>query len=440
VGDEHTSRFTLAASLMILLLVAATPLSPAEAARRSMHPYCTKTSHRRGCIAVPKAARRPSKAISEQGAASLAPKGTVDGGGLGSGPGVRNMAAVAWARSQLGSSIWAFRCELFAEEAFGTSDQFASARAAAAHIVLHTGRVTAAPIGALLYFAPDAVNDGFGHVAIALGGGNMISALDTVQVTNITRSRYWSNLYRGWARAPSSWPGRIPPPPGLTGPLVSSAVQITAPAFNSTVGGVVALAASAANVGGVAFDAYYATDPANSATVGWHSLGDATDQGGTWTLAWNTQGIPAQGNPRWGTVNIAAVALDGAGNQTGTRDYRRISIDNSSAPPPPTITTPPPPPVATTYTEVPGGVVNTWTNYTNAGGTPGPPLPAFQPVQVSCKVAGFQVADGDTWWYRITAGSASDAYYGSADAFYNNGASSGSLHGTPFVDPAVPNC
>jgi hypothetical protein len=28
----------------------------------------------------------------------------------------------------------------------------------------------------------------------------------------------------------------------------------------------------------------------------------------------------------------------------------------------------------------------------------------------------------------------------SADAFYNNGATSGSLHGTPFVDPAVANC
>jgi hypothetical protein len=26
------------------------------------------------------------------------------------------------------------------------------------------------------------------------------------------------------------------------------------------------------------------------------------------------------------------------------------------------------------------------------------------------------------------------------NAFYNNGATSGSLHGTPFVDPAVPNC
>ena len=33
-----------------------------------------------------------------------------------------------------------------------------------------------------------------------------------------------------------------------------------------------------------------------------------------------------------------------------------------------------------------------------------------------------------------------DSYYASADAFYNNGQTSGSLNGTPFVDPSVPVC
>jgi len=55
-------------------------------------------------------------------------------------------------------------------------------------------------------------------------------------------------------------------------------------------------------------------------------------------------------------------------------------------------------------------------------------------------VTGFAVADGDTWWYRIASSPWNSTYYGSADAFYNNGATSGSLIGTPFVDSNVPNC
>jgi Trypsin len=98
----------------------------------------------------------------------------------------------------------------------------------------------------------------------------------------------------------------------------------------------------------------------------------------------------------------------------------------------------PPPP--DTYSETVGGVTHTWTNYQNAGGTEGPPIPSNETVQISCKVTGFRVADGDTWWYQIASPPWNDQYYASADAFYNNGATSGSLIGTPFVDPAVPNC
>ena len=93
-----------------------------------------------------------------------------------------------------------------------------------------------------------------------------------------------------------------------------------------------------------------------------------------------------------------------------------------------------------TYTETVGGVSHTWTNYTNAGGTEGPSIAAYQSVQISCKVTGFKVTDGNTWWYRIASSPWSDNYYVSADAFYNDGATSGSLQGTPFVDPNVPNC
>lgn len=99
---------------------------------------------------------------------------------------------------------------------------------------------------------------------------------------------------------------------------------------------------------------------------------------------------------------------------------------------------PPPPP--TTYAETTGGTSGAFTNYTNAGGNIGPTIGAYQTVQISCKVTGFRVADGDTWWYRVASAPWNNAYYTPADNFYNNGATSGSLHGTPFVDSAVPNC
>jgi RHS repeat-associated protein len=98
------------------------------------------------------------------------------------------------------------------------------------------------------------------------------------------------------------------------------------------------------------------------------------------------------------------------------------------------------PAAATTYGETTGGVAHTWTNYTNAGGTQGPSIAAFQTVQITCALTGFRVADGNTWWYQIASSPWNNIYYVSADAFYNNGATSGSLIGTPFVDTAVPTC
>jgi hypothetical protein len=61
-------------------------------------------------------------------------------------------------------------------------------------------------------------------------------------------------------------------------------------------------------------------------------------------------------------------------------------------------------------------------------------------VAITCKITGFQVQDGNTWWYLIHSAPWSDNYFVSADAFYNNGQTSGSLLGTPFVDAAVPDC
>lgn len=92
------------------------------------------------------------------------------------------------------------------------------------------------------------------------------------------------------------------------------------------------------------------------------------------------------------------------------------------------------------HPETAGGLAHTWTNYLNAGGTQGPSIQGGQTVQIACKVQGFRVADGNTWWYKIASSPWNGNYYVSADAFYNNGHTSGSLRGTPFVDNSVPNC
>ncbi|GGQ97398.1 hypothetical protein ACIRPJ_33220 [Streptomyces asoensis] len=120
----------------------------------------------------------------------------------------------------------------------------------------------------------------------------------------------------------------------------------------------------------------------------------------------------------------------------------------SAAPSPPPPTKPdtpqpthaPPPPPPTLRTETVGGPTHTWTNYTNAGGREGATVAAGASVQITCKLHGFAVENGNTWWYRIASDPWNNAYYASADAFYNNGATTGPLKGTPWVDNAVPDC
>jgi hypothetical protein len=92
------------------------------------------------------------------------------------------------------------------------------------------------------------------------------------------------------------------------------------------------------------------------------------------------------------------------------------------------------------YSETVGGDTQTHSDYKDAGGNEGPTIPSGRTVSISCRVEGFVVADGDPWWYRIASNPWNDLYYASADAFYNNGAMSGSLNDTPPVDPNVPEC
>ena len=191
------------------------------------------------------------------------------------------------------------------------------------------------------------------------------------------------------------------------------------------------------------------------------------------SVAWSTGGT-------WGHVAYVVAVLPGRvtiedynHNFRGTYDRRTVAASSftgyihfkdpppevvnppqpSATPTPPPSSTNPTPPVTTppvqptpnpspppTWAETTGGVAHTWTNYTNAGGTQGPSIPAYATVQIACRLTGFRVADGNTWWYRIASSPWNGAFYVSADAFYNNGHTSGTLIGTPFVDPAVASC
>lgn len=97
-------------------------------------------------------------------------------------------------------------------------------------------------------------------------------------------------------------------------------------------------------------------------------------------------------------------------------------------------------PQTITYAETTGGVTHTWSDSQTAGGNEGPSIGAYVTVQITCRLVGFKVADGNTWWYKIASSPWNNAYYASADAFYNDGQTSGTLQGTPFVDPNVPLC
>ncbi|HUI59589.1 MAG TPA: hypothetical protein VLX90_05175, partial [Steroidobacteraceae bacterium] len=98
------------------------------------------------------------------------------------------------------------------------------------------------------------------------------------------------------------------------------------------------------------------------------------------------------------------------------------------------------PPTLATFTETVGDPTHTWTNFTNAGGYAGPTIATGESVEVTCVAQGFKVADGNTNWYKIASSPWNGTYYASADAFYNDGSTAGSLIGTPLVDPTVPAC
>jgi hypothetical protein len=191
-----------------------------------------------------------------------------------------------------------------------------------------------------------------------------------------------------------------PPPPGqpdTTPPSTPTGVKASSPTQTSLK---LTWIASTDNVGVTAYALYR----------------DGTKVANTTSLAY-TFGSLACGH----SYKLGVAARDAAGNQSG---LQTITASTSGC----------------TWSETVGGVTHTWTNYTNAGGTAGANIAAYQTVRVSCRRQGFVVADGNPWWYRIASSPWNNAYYASADAFYNNGATSGSLIGTPFVDTRVRTC
>jgi serine/threonine protein kinase len=174
--------------------------------------------------------------------------------------------------------------------------------------------------------------------------------------------------------------------------------------------------------------------PASTGASGSQSTGSNASGGeGAGGTATNTGSAAGSG-----TAAGNGATASGSNSSTGTSASTTTTSTTPTAAPSQTPTTSEQ--VPATYSETTGGVTHTWTNYQNAGGTQGPSIPANATVQIACKLTGFAVADGNTWWYRIASSPWNSSYYASADAFYNDGATSGSLLGTPFVDASVPNC
>jgi len=165
------------------------------------------------------------------------------------------------------------------------------------------------------------------------------------------------------------------------------------------------------------------------------------------TMRWIEHGLPYDGAVRYWSAGSTPAGSGGSSGSAGSSSPNSGASGEPAPSPAPAEPSPgnpsspaPSAPPAPTYAETTGSVVHTWTDYADAGGSEGPEIPSNATVQIVCKVSGFTVADGNTWWYRIASSPWNGAYYGSADAFYNDGATSGSLLGTPFVDSSVPSC
>lgn len=100
----------------------------------------------------------------------------------------------------------------------------------------------------------------------------------------------------------------------------------------------------------------------------------------------------------------------------------------------------PTPTFGPTWTETAYSQAKTFADFVNAGYPLGASLSPGQAVQVSCRVRGFKVKDGDTWWYRLASSPWNGHYYATSDVFYNTPDTSGNPINGIVVDTQVKLC
>lgn len=123
-------------------------------------------------------------------------------------PSSRETRALSWARAQLGRTGWNNWCDRFVANAYGRSASgYYSAYVhyqdlARRGLIRTTGTP---PAGALVFYAPAAINGYSGHVQLSEGNGTYITTAPTVRRVNLT----WpGSRYLGWSYANPEWAGR----------------------------------------------------------------------------------------------------------------------------------------------------------------------------------------------------------------------------------------
>lgn len=126
----------------------------------------------------------------------------------------RESRAVDWAKSQIGqthsgSRQWSGWCELFVENAYGTSGRYGSAATnyTARKNVGQINTDTNPPAGALVFYSWGS----YGHVGISIGGGQVVSTQGDGSKALPVRQHGVTGMglpYLGWAWPEASWPGR----------------------------------------------------------------------------------------------------------------------------------------------------------------------------------------------------------------------------------------
>jgi uncharacterized membrane protein YgcG len=334
--------------------------------------------------------------------------------------------AINYAMSQVGHSTYNQRCLQLVSDAYAhagisigsSSDPITywatNPKGYTEHAAPY-GPYGSPPAGAILFWGQTQWSSD-GHAAISLGNGTVVSSAAYPYANGPTEGEIFSLS----KRSASTYhylgyivPGDLQPtpPPAVAAPAPTPA---TPPATTPTT------------------SSLKATPNPSGSPVGGSSVQPAGGGSSVQPAGGGSSVQPAGGGS---SVQPASGGSSGGGGGSGSSTPATTPATAPATSPPPTA-----PPAATTYSETVGGVSHTWANYSNAGGTEGPSIASNQTVQITCKVTGFAVADGNTWWYKIVSSPWNGAYYVSADAFYNDEATSGSLHGTPFVDPSVPNC